>query len=217
MKRRLRYIVELPRPLNAKGVQIFMGHCGYYRRFIYLYAEIAKPLYALLVVFEWTEDCEEAFGKLKQALVSLLLFCELPAGPRYFHVHIDASAYAIGCILAQPGEKNMDFPISYASRQLNSAEKNYTTTEREGLSMVYAVKKFRHYLLANQFIFFVDHQDLLYLVRKNKPCATGRIVRWFVILLEFDFILVAVKKGSTHHRADHLSRITIWRSTHWRR
>ena len=71
--------------------------------------------------------------------------------------------------------------------------------------MVYAVKKFRHYLLANKFIFFVDHQALLYLV--NKPCATGRIVRWFIILLEFDFE-VAVQKGLTHQRADHLSRIT---------
>ena len=71
--------------------------------------------------------------------------------------------------------------------------------------MLYAVKKFRHYLLANKFIFFVDHQALLYLV--NKPCATGRIVRWFIILLEFDF-KVAVRKGLTHQRADHLSRIT---------
>ncbi len=78
-----------------------------------------------------------------------------------------------------------------------AAENNYTTTEREGLTMVYAVKKFRHYLLANKFIFFVDHQALLYLV--NKPCATGRIVRWFVILLEFDFE-VAVKKGTMHQR-----------------
>ena len=72
--------------------------------------------------------------------------------------------------------------------------------------MIYAVKKFRHYLLATQFVFFVDHQALLYLV--NKPCATGRIVRWFIILLEFDFT-VAVKKGSTHQRVDHLSRIMI--------
>ena len=71
--------------------------------------------------------------------------------------------------------------------------------------MIYVVKKFRYYLLANKFIFFVDHQALLYLV--NKPCATNRIVRWFVILLEFDFE-VALKKGTTHQRADHLSRIT---------
>ena len=96
--------------------------------------------------------------------------------------------------MAQPREKSMDFPISYASRQLNSTEQNYTTTEREGLGMIYAVKKFCHYLLANQFVFFTDHQALLYLV--NKPCNTGRIVRWFIILLEFDFTLV-VKKGTT--------------------
>ena len=76
---------------------------------------------------------------------------------------------------------------------------------RKGLTMVYAVKKFCHYLLANQFVFFVDHQALLYLV--NKPCAIKRIVRWFVILLEFDFT-VDVKKGNTHKRADHLSRLT---------
>ena len=94
---------------------------------------------------------------------------------KIFHVHIDAFAYAIGCILAQPGESNMDFPILYASRQLNIVENNYTTTEREGLTMVYVVKKFCHYLLANQFVIFVDHQALLYLV--NKPCSTGRIVR----------------------------------------
>ena len=61
--------VTLPRPLNAKGVQVFMGHCGYYRRFIYMYAAIAKPLYALLVVSEWTNDCKEAFEKLKTTLV----------------------------------------------------------------------------------------------------------------------------------------------------
>ena len=72
-------------------------------------------------------------------------------------------------------------------------EINYTTTEREGLAMVYAVKKFCHYLLANQFVFYVDHQALLYLV--NKPCATGRITQWMLILLEFDFTVV-VRLGS---------------------
>ena len=174
-------IVELPRPVNPKGVHIFMGHCGYYRRFIYMYAEIARPMHALLVVFEWTPECGISFEKLKKALITTPIL-RAPDWNKLFHVHIDASAFAIGCILAQPGDKNMDFPISYASRQLNVAERNYTTIEREGLSMIYAVKKFRHYLLATQFVFFVDHQALLYLV--NKPCATGRIVRWFIILLE---------------------------------
>ena len=98
----------------------------------------------------------------------------------------------------------MDFPISYASRQLNTTEQNYTITEREGLGIIYAVKKFWHCLLANKFVFFTYHQALLYLV--NKPCNTGQIVRWLIILLEFDFTVV-VKKGTTHQRAYHLSHL----------
>ena len=145
---KINVIVQIPRPTNAKEVQGFMGHCGYYRRFIFRFAIIAQPLYALIVAFEWTDACEQAFQTLKEALVNAPIL-RAPDWEKIFHVHIDASNFAIGCILAQPGEQNMDFPVSYASRQLNNAEKNYTTTEREGLGMVYAVKKFRHYLLAN--------------------------------------------------------------------
>ena len=67
---------------------------------------------------------------------------------KVFHVHIDASNFAIGRVLAQPSDHNMDFLMSYASRQLNSsAEKNYTTTKQEGLGMIYVIKKYMHYLL----------------------------------------------------------------------
>ena len=79
-----------------------------------MYASIAKPLYALLVVFEWTDECEQAFHKLKDALISASIL-RAPDWNKIFHVHIDASNFAIGCILAQPGEHKMDFPISYAS------------------------------------------------------------------------------------------------------
>ena len=181
---KVKVVAKLPCPTTAKGIQCFMRHCGYYCRFIYRYAKIAKPLYALLIAFEWTIECDQAFETLKKALVSAPVL-KPPDWNKVFHVHIDASAYAIGCVLAQPHEHNMDFPISYASRQLNSAEKNYTTIEREGLAMVYAIKKFWNYLLANHFTFFIDHHALLYLV--NKTCATRRIICWFVILLEFDF------------------------------
>ncbi|MCO5578895.1 hypothetical protein L7F22_032744 [Adiantum nelumboides] len=201
---KIQAIVSMPRPTNARGVQAFMGHCGYYQRFIYQYASIAQPLYALIVAFKCTDECSESFIKLRKALIDAPIL-RAPYWNKFFHVHIDASNFAIGCVLAQSSEHNMDFPVSYASRQLNSAERNYTTTEREGLGMVYAVKKYRHYLLANKFVFFTDHQALLYLV--NKPCNTGRIVRWFLILLEFDFMVV-VKEGIIHQRADHLSRPT---------
>ena len=80
-----------------------------------MYAEIARPMYTLLVVFEWTPECEASFDKLKKALISAPIL-KAPDWNKVFHVHIDALAFAIGCILAQPRDKNMDFPISYASR-----------------------------------------------------------------------------------------------------
>lgn len=62
---KIKVIAELPRPTNVREVQSFMGHCGYYRKFIYMYTVIARPLYGLIVVFIWTHECEESFNKLK--------------------------------------------------------------------------------------------------------------------------------------------------------
>ena len=84
-----------------------------------------------MIAFEWIDECETSFEKLKQALISTPIL-KAPGYNKIFHVHVDASTYAIGFILAQPRDNNMDFPISYASRQLNNAEKNCITTEREG-------------------------------------------------------------------------------------
>ena len=67
---KIRVILELPPPTNYKGVQRFMGHVGYYRRFILFFAEIARPLYKLLIEFIWTEDCDQAYDLLKKALAS---------------------------------------------------------------------------------------------------------------------------------------------------
>jgi hypothetical protein len=121
-----------------------------------------------------------------------------------FHVHCDASNIAIGAILAQNIHGDRDSPIHYASRLLNNAEKNYSTTKREALAMIYSVGKFRHYLLANHFVFYVDHQALIYLV--NRPVVSERIARWMLLLQEYDFE-VAYKPGRSHVMADHLSRI----------
>ena len=112
---KIQVVLQLPRPTNAKEVQGFMGHCGYYRRFIFRFANIVRPLYALIVAFEWTQECDESFQKLKDALTNAPIL-RAPDWNVIFHVHVDASKFAIGCILAQPGENKMDFPVSYASR-----------------------------------------------------------------------------------------------------
>ena len=118
-------------------------------------------------------------------------------------MHFDASSIALGIVLAQSGEGNIDHPISFASRKLSTTEKNYTTTE-EGLAMVYALQKFRHYLLGSHFKMFTDHSTLKYLV--NKHVLGGRICRWLILFQEYDFEII-VNPGRLNLGPDHLSRL----------
>ena len=94
-----------------------MGHCGYYRRFIFRFANIARPLYALILVFEWIEECEISFEKLRETLINEPILQALYWN-KIFLVHVDASNFFIGCVLAQWRENQMDFLVSYDSRQL---------------------------------------------------------------------------------------------------
>jgi hypothetical protein len=94
----------------------------------------------------WSEECQAALNILKEKLVSAPILV-YPNWNKQFHVHIDASGIALGVVLAQPGEGSLDHPIYFSSRKLSTTEKNYTTTEREALAMVYSLQKFRHYLL----------------------------------------------------------------------
>ena len=121
-----------------------------------------------------------------------------------FHVHVDASSIAVGIILAQPREGGIDHPIAFASRKLSLVERNYMTTEREGLAMVYALQKFWHYLLGSHFKMFTDHSTLKYLV--NKPVLGGKICRWLFLFQEYDFEII-VKPGRLNAGPDHLSKM----------
>jgi hypothetical protein len=122
-----------------------------------------------------------------------------------FHVHVDDSSIALGEVLAQLGSGDIDHPLSFASRNLSTSEINYTTTEREGLAMVYALQKFRHYLLGGHFKMFTDHSALKYLV--NKPVLGGRICIWILLFQEYDFEIVVkpgrMNKGPDHSQLEH--------------
>ena len=96
------------------------------------------------------------------------------------------------------------YPIVYSSWKLNKAERNYSTTEREALGMVFSLQKYRHYLLANPFTFYTNHQALKYFV--SKPLHHGRICRWLLLFQEFEFEVV-VRPGKLNLGPNHLSRI----------
>ena len=128
------------------------------------------------VKFLWNEECQQSLDTLKEKMVTapILVFLDWN---KAFHVHVDASDIALGIVLTQPGEGGINHPIAYSSKNLSTAKKNYTTTEREGLAMVYALQKFRKYLLGAPFKMFTDHSALKYLV--NKLVLRGRIYRWY--------------------------------------
>jgi hypothetical protein len=134
-------------------------------------------------------------------IVPILVF---PDWSKEFHVHVDASSIALGVVLSQPGARDNDHMLAFSRRNLSTTEINYSTTEREGLSMVYALQNFRHYLLGGHFKMFIDHSTLKYLV--NKPVLGGIICIWLLLFQEYDFEIV-VKPRRMNKGPDHLSRL----------
>jgi hypothetical protein len=187
-------------------LRIALGHTGYYRKFIKGYAQIRIAMEKILkkyYQFSWTEECQQSFDTLKQKMVTVPILV-FPDWTKEFHVHVDVSSIALGVVLAQTRGGDIDHPLSFASRKLSTTEINYTTTEREGLSMVYTLHKFLHYLLARHFKMFTDHSALKYLV--NKPVLGGRICRWLFLFQEYDFEII-VKPGRMNKGPEHLSRL----------
>ena len=155
--------------------------------------------------FVWTEECQRAFEELR-AKLSTYRILRPPDWGKPFHVFCDSSNVAVGSALYQAtGEKKKDQPVAYVSKQLTPAERIYSTTERKCLAMVFSVKKFRHYLICNPVVFFVDHMAIKYLI--NKAELSGRLARWVLLLEEFDYTM-EYKPGRMHLRADHLSRLS---------
>jgi len=198
-------ISQLPYPSSVKEVQSFLGHAGFYRRFIKDFNKIANPLSNLLqkdVAFDFGERCKDAFDTLKKALTTTPII-QPPDWTLPFELMCDASNFVVGAVLSQRDGK-LPHVIYYASRTLDTAQANYTTTEKELLAVVFALDKFRPYILGSKVIVYIDHAALKFLLKKadSKP----RLIRWMLLLQEFD-IEILDRSGAHNLVADHLSRI----------
>ncbi|KAM1728953.1 hypothetical protein ACFX12_019408 [Malus domestica] len=204
-KSKIDLVRYLPSPTSVREVRSFLGHAGFYRRFIKDFSKIAQPLCRLLqkdVSFEFNEACEKAFNHLKDLLTTAPIITP-PDWSIPFELMCDASDYALGAVLGQRKNKQPHV-IYYASRTLNDAQLNYSTTEKELLAVVFALDKFRSYLIGTKVIVFTDHAALKYLFTKKE--AKPRLIRWMLLIQEFD-IEIKDKKGSDNVVADHLSRL----------
>ncbi|KAK8995452.1 hypothetical protein V6N11_069883 [Hibiscus sabdariffa] len=198
-------IEKLPPPTNVKGIRSFLGHVGFYRRFIKDFSKISKPLCNLLQQnqpFVFDKECQSAFEELKVKLISAPMVVP-PDWTSPFELMCGASDHAVGAALGQRRGK-LFHVIYYASRTLNEAQINYTTTEKELLAVVFAFEKFRSYLIGTKVIVHTDHSTIKYLVTKKdvKP----RLIRWILLLQEFD-LEVKDRKGTKNQVTNHLSRL----------
>ena len=164
---KIELISKLPSPTNVKTVRQFLGHAGFDRRFIKDFSKIAKPLYKLLekdAKFSWEKDYQKSFEELRSHLTTALIV-RAPNWQLPFEVMWDASDLAIGAVLGQR-EGGKPYVVYYASKTLNEAQRNYTTTEKELLAVVYILDKFCAYLVRSDIIIFTDHSALKYLLTK---------------------------------------------------
>jgi len=197
-------IKNYPKPLNIKQVRSFLGLCSYYRKFIKGFSNIAHPLNDLTKkeeAFEWKQQQEDAFRNLKDVLSN-------PPVLRHYNpqsktlLHTDASNIGLGAVLVQ-NDDGTERVISYASRTLLPAEKNYTTTEKECLAVLWAITKFRPYLYGRPFSVMTDHHALCWLTGLKDP--SGRLARWALRLQEYE-VTICYKSGKEHADSDALSR-----------
>ncbi|GKA04791.1 reverse transcriptase domain-containing protein [Tanacetum coccineum] len=152
--------------------------------------------------FIFSEECIQAFQTLKKKLTEAPILIA-PNWDKPFELMCDASDLVIGAVLGQRIEKHFR-PVHYASKTMTEAETNYTTTEKEMLAVVYAFEKFLSYLIMNKSIVYTDHSALKYLF--NKKDVKARLLRWVLLLQEFDFKVIDTK-GAENYAADHLSRL----------
>lgn len=197
-------VQNFPRPKTLRQLRGFLALLSFVRRFIPNLAERCAPLNEMLKKGEqilWTPERHKAFLELRNCLTDAPVL-SLPDFEHPFEIHCDASDHGLGGVLLQliDGEYHV---IAYASKVLSKTEQNYTVTEKECLSVIYCVEKWRAYIEGQRTIVKTDHYSLLWLHNLKNPM--GRLARWVTRLAPFDLDFSYVK-GKDNQVPDCLSR-----------
>ena len=184
-KAKVEAIERLPPPHDVKGIRSFLGHTGFYRRFIKNFSQIALPMTKLLQKFsrfKFSDDCMIAFNKLKQALINAPVI-KPPNYDKHFDLICKASYDAIWVTLGQYDGTTFNV-IHYANKTLNDAQKRYPHIEKELLAIVFGCDKFKSYIYESKVRVHTDRQGIKEIITRKdvKPW----LIRWILLLQEFD-------------------------------
>ena len=199
-------VATWPVPTTVNEVQQFLGIAGYYQRFTKDFATIAKTLHRLTERsgrFTWSDKCQTAFEQLRHQL-SLAPVLAYPDFSQQFVLDTDASDTGIGAVLSQVDDEGRERVITYRSRLLSKAERQYCVTRRELLAVVFFTKQYRPYHLGQPFLLRTDHGSLTWLQNFREP--EGQLARWLERLQELDFQIVH-RRGRKHTNVDALSHL----------
>ena len=206
-------IINWPQPRNITQIRSFLGFCNYYRKFIEVYTQVAKPLCQLLTgenakkktnEVEWTEQCEQAFNKLKDICSDTPILAYVDYS-KCFKVHTDASEQGLGMVLYQDQDDGMTRVIVHASRNLSKSEKRYHSSKLEFLALKWSVcERFHKYLYGGKFQVYTDNNPLMYILTTAKLDATGQL--WVASLANYDFT-IHYNSAKQNTEADALSGI----------
>ena len=198
-------------PTKVPEVVRFLGMVGWLIRFIPRLADLVAPLNKFKkknASFLWGEKEKHAYQQIRHVIYNTPILRH-PKFNERFYVHTDASDTGLGAVLLQKNENGEFIPIEFASRQLSPAERNWTTTEKELIAIVWACEKWEKYLLLRQFSVATDHKNLEALFKFVKDQRiNSKYYRWVNRLSEFDFIAEFIP-GAENVVADYLSRYDI--------
>ncbi|KAK3725271.1 hypothetical protein QZH41_010111, partial [Actinostola sp. cb2023] len=203
---KVKAVKDAPTPKHVSELKSFLGMINFY-------ASTLEPLHVLLRqnhTWKWGNGQEKAFQAAKDLLQSSRLLVHYDQTQELV-LSCDASPYGVGAVLAQVMEAGSEKPVSYASRTLSKAEKNYSQLHKEALAVVFAVKKFHQFLYGRHFKIYTDHKPLLGLLSSDKaipPMASGRVQRWALTLSAYEYDLV-YRPGRENGNADALSRLPL--------
>ncbi|KAL0552088.1 hypothetical protein IC582_011184 [Cucumis melo] len=199
---KIKTMLEWPVPKNVRELRGFLGLTRYYRRFVANYGAIATPLTRLTKKnnFHWSEEATKAFETLKKAMVTLPVLA-LPDFQQPFEIETDASGFGLGAVLSQNKR-----PIAYFSQKLSESVRKKSVYERELMTIVLAMEKWRHYLLGHHFVVYTDQKALRHILEQRE--LIPRVQKWLIKLMGFDFEIF-YKVGPENKAADALSHISI--------